>query len=318
MPNDNQPPVTPTPPPFVPPTMNGVPSPPAPGAPQAPVSTPAAPIPPGVVPPIPTPPPPTPPEHKKSPLPIIIIVILILFLIGGGIWYFVTQRSKNISKITDPKNSPSTTTQVQAAIKNDCGALLVDKNKDYPDMGKSIALEDWPKGSDFHNSGDQDSVTEFCELKKLSEQAEGFLSSLGSKNFDKAYSYLSAAEVKAKAKAAKINDWTAEYGSFSFDPKTFYQNTDATNKPQYGIEPCLKSTEPGWTKKITTGYYRTPDIKISDVSSTTIHLVLVNQDGKWVIAGENNQLFDAAKVIDGDAFGTAQSQREFTNPFTCL
>jgi len=319
MPNDNQPPVTPTPPPYVPPTMNGVPSPPAPGGVPAPTPSPT-PAPATPTPPTSTPPPA--PVQKKSPLPIIIIILLILILIGGGIWYFVTQRPKNLTNQTDTKNSPTTTSEVKTATKNDCGAVLVNRNNDAPDMGKSIALEDWPKGADFNNSGDQDSVTEFCELKALKARAEEYIASLSENNFDKAYTYLTASETKAVPLAKKKADWTAEYGPYNFDPKNNYASTNDNPSayPSYGIEPCLKTVADGWTKNMKNGFYRTAilDLDKTDGVSTTIALAMVRESDTWKISGENNSLHNAKKiVVDADPFANAQGDREFYNPYKC-
>lgn len=287
-----EPPVAPAPQPVVPPV-----------APSA-----------GIVPPV------VAPAKSKAPL-IIGIVAAVVLLVGAG-GYFLLASSKKKAASTTTSSNQGTIEQSKdvdtSTADLNCGAKL----SRYPNNPATayVMPDNWPTGFNMHDSGDEDSVREFCQGAKLKTRAEEFMTALSGHDWAKAFTYLTKAEAAATTVATRSNEWKTEYGAYTFPPVKYpVDPSNPASKIDYAIESCIKNLEPGWSKKIKSGYYKTPDLLLDekDMVTTQISLAMSLEDGIWKVVGDNNKIHNTRGVVDGDAYSQAQNDRKFSNFWEC-
>lgn len=319
---DNQPvpPNSPTPPasgpaPLPPtPPIDPQPVPAATPAPVAPVPATSAPaMTPPIAPAASTPQSP-PPAPAKSKLGLIVgLVVGLILLLAGGYAVWAARSKQTPASTASVSSAPSVDTVAEDL---NCGVTL----SEYPNNpGKAYVMPDkWPAGFSMHDSGDEDSIREYCQGAKLKARAEEFIGALSSHDWNKAYSYLTKAEAAASPLATRKAQWQGEYGSYSFPPSN-YPLQSPTAKLSYAIETCRKSFESGWSKSMQNGFYKTPFLELDSAQNVTTEIaVAMNlEDGVWKVVGDNNKLHSASGIIDQDAYSLAQNDRKFSNFWTC-
>lgn len=286
-------------------------------APSASPVQPATPLPPATAPPMPLPTqatPPSTPKKTKIGLIIGIVVGAVVLLLGG----LAIVGFSLISKRSDG-STPLVAITDQSA--NTCGAKL----GELKGSGKHFIEDtDIPAGAEPHNTGDSDSTREFCELAAVKITADKYIDALGAHDWDTAWSMLAESD-KKKNKDGRTADWNAEFGAYSFSAARYPQLVDPESSfkdPTYGVEPCLKNYDNGWSKNIKNGFYNTPSLNLGKTSAgvdifTRISLKLTKENNVWKVAGENNQFQDPEKALNGDTFANSQSNRDFTENYNC-
>lgn len=259
---------------------------------------------------------PPPPKKKKTKFGLIIgIAVGTAVLLLGGLTIV------GFSLMT--KQSSGSTPLVQSVINqtNTCGAKL----GELKGSGKHFIEDtDIPAGAEPHNTGDSDSTREFCELAALKTAADKYIDALGAHDWDTAWNMLAESD-KKKGKDGRSADWNAEFGAYSFSVARYPQLVDPGSSfkdPTYGVEPCLKNYDNGWSKNIKNGFYNTPSLTLGKTSAgvdifTRISLKLTKENKVWKVSGENNQFKDPEKTLDGDTYANNQSNRDFTENYNC-
>ena len=305
----------------MPPTENqNTPPAPTPNPAPAPVPTPPPSVNQTPVPPVTPPPtggiPPKKPMNKGALIALIIGGVLFALLVLV-VTFNAVSRLQNAKRTTSDASTtvtPGSSVNTTAADLN-CGVKITE----YPtNPGTAYVQPDnWPKGFNMHDTGDEDSIREYCQGEKLKARAEEFVSALSGNDWTKAFSYLSKAEAAATTVAVRSNQWNTEYGAYDFSPAN-YPLENSTSKIDYGIETCRKDYSKGWSKEMKNGYYRTPVLAFNNnLVTTQISLAMTLEDGVWKVVGDNNELFNVRGVVDGDAYSNAQADRKYSNFYDC-
>ena len=243
--------------------------------------------------------------------------VLFFLSLAGIVVFNVIGRLQNAKKTsTEGSISSSTTPSVNTTAADlNCGVTL-SRYPTNPDKAY-VMNENWPIGFQMHDTGDEDSAREYCQGAKLKTRAEEFVTALGKHDYETAFTYVAKADA-ALPKAQRVASWNGEYGKYTFDPKN-YPLDYPTGRIDYAVEPCYKDFGAGWSKNIKNGYYRTPVLKLDAANGVTtqISLAMTLEDSQWKVAGENNELHNAAGVVEGDAYANGQASRDYSNFWTC-
>ncbi len=238
-------------------------------------------------------------------LPIIVVSVLAFIAIGGLGYWFLTHKTAT--------NSP------QAQVASGDSLLVIPGIK----LNSNGYLDEsvYAGGLRAHNTGGNDSLVEYKEIKDLQTTADTFITALGAHDWTKAYSMLATSEKNKIAQATITHDWTTEYPE-NFTLTSIKQNSIFdTDTSEYADDTCRKDFHKGWSKTISSGAYKSPFFAprgLQDQSiSAGIDLALIKESGVWKISGDNNDRHDASGVVSGDAYATAQASRPFINPWTC-
>lgn len=237
-------------------------------------------------------------------------------MLGSLGFLVLNMLGKKTNQSADSINSTSSNSKVvDSQSTNPCGVKLSDVK---PSGKRIIELEDIPKGVVLRNTGDADSSLEYCEVMAVKAAGDKYVDALGAHDWDTAWGMVASTD-KAKDKAGRTVDWNAELGAYSFSTARYAELTGSADlgHPNYGVEPCRTSYNVGWAKEIKSGHYATPDMKVAKYTNDTLHLALTKENGVWKISGENNQLYNAGGIINGDAYAASQGGREYTNPYKC-
>lgn len=243
------------------------------------------------------------------------VAAVLLLVLGGAGFAYASFSKKQAKTATNGGVSDMSGVETAAVSANSCGVKL----SEVKPSGKRLIEEaDEPVGAELRNTGDSDSATEYCEVVSLRKAAESFLTSIGSHDWNKAYSLLSSS-AKSVPLATKIDNWSQEYGKYPVFNLASLPLSSAGSTPRYAVETCLADASSGWATKIASGYYTTPDFKLTaeaNGTTTTISVAMVKEKDAWLVNGDANDLHNTSGIVGGDAYSQGQNKRTF-NPYTC-